>query len=450
MKTDNKNYDPCTEDDEIDLRELISVLKKRKRIVLFTTSVVVLLAVLYILLSHRWYEAKATLEIGYRQITTNSGEIVKKYFDDPERIKHYLDVKYDTSGKFRKKGTKSYLKSVSVPRKSKYFVSLTSYGMSNKLAEAEIKNVLNDIMATHKEIFRTIIIKKENQIDKSSRQLEYYKNVVLPQLKNRLNIVKTIDLKKIDTQINLIKTIDLKKIDTQINFLKNTRIPILKEKIKSIKQEIIKKQHEVNTIENVLQKIAKQDPALGAIDAMQIANLQNDIDRLTLTVLDLNVKAKSLTEESIPNLEKQKQKILEQTIPNLEKQKQKILEQTIPNLEKQKQKILEQTIPNLQAQKEKLYKETIPTLKGNINKLINITIPALKNSIQLLKLSEKPPYLVMTRVVGGIRMHNYPAKPKKKLVLVVAFITGLILGFFLAFLVEFIMKPKEVPIDSTE
>ena len=48
----------------------------------------------------------------------------------------------------------------------------------------------------------------------------------------------------------------------------------------------------------------------------------------------------------------------------------------------------------------------------------------------------------MTHVIGSISISEDPIKPKKKLIVVVAFITGLMLSIFLAFFLEFIQGVK--------
>ncbi len=50
--------------------------------------------------------------------------------------------------------------------------------------------------------------------------------------------------------------------------------------------------------------------------------------------------------------------------------------------------------------------------------------------------------VLMTSVVGEISVGNEPIKPKKKLIVVLAFITGLMLSIFLAFFLEFIKGMK--------
>ena len=46
-------------------------------------------------------------------------------------------------------------------------------------------------------------------------------------------------------------------------------------------------------------------------------------------------------------------------------------------------------------------------------------------------------------VVGSYIIKNYPVKPKKKLIIVVSFITGLILAIFAVFFLNFISKEED-------
>jgi uncharacterized protein involved in exopolysaccharide biosynthesis len=48
-----------------------------------------------------------------------------------------------------------------------------------------------------------------------------------------------------------------------------------------------------------------------------------------------------------------------------------------------------------------------------------------------------------SQIIGKILINDYPSKPKKKLIVIVAFITGLILSIFLVFFLNFIRSMKE-------
>ena len=51
--------------------------------------------------------------------------------------------------------------------------------------------------------------------------------------------------------------------------------------------------------------------------------------------------------------------------------------------------------------------------------------------------------IIMTKVISPIKISDYPTKPKKKLILIVAFITGLMFSIFLLFFLSFIKSMRE-------
>jgi capsular polysaccharide biosynthesis protein len=73
--------------------------------------------------------------------------------------------------------------------------------------------------------------------------------------------------------------------------------------------------------------------------------------------------------------------------------------------------------------------------KENIGNMIT-----KQNNIKNLLLSHN---YKNTKIVGKIIINDYPIKPKKKLMVTVAFVTGLILSIFLVFFLEFIGKSEE-------
>jgi len=70
----------------------------------------------------------------------------------------------------------------------------------------------------------------------------------------------------------------------------------------------------------------------------------------------------------------------------------------------------------------------------------------LKNSVNNIEDSLSPFKIRNAEIIGKIERSDKPIKPKKKLIVVVAFITGLMLSIFLAFFLEFMAgmkKPEE-------
>ena len=276
------------EEDEIDLIELWQTLKRHKWAIFITTLIFLIGAVIFIAITKPEYEAVATLQIGGQL----NGQTMN-YFESANKLKEYLYTKYDVSGKYRKKGTRSYIEDVSVPRRIKGFITITAYGPNNKEAIKMLKVAVDEVLKRHGKYYNKIF--------------KFYSK----------------ELKSATNEYNFLS----KEIDKQTKILK----------ILSKKQRSLNNSHSV----------------LSALLILQISQLKR----------------------------------------------------------------------NLISEKRDLF-----TLKEKINSL---------------KLHMQPPYLVMTKIVGKIYTHNYPVKPKKKLILAVALVSGLFFGIFLAFFIEFIQRAKE-------
>ncbi len=68
---------------------------------------------------------------------------------------------------------------------------------------------------------------------------------------------------------------------------------------------------------------------------------------------------------------------------------------------------------------------------------------SLENKKNDLELSISPLKIQKATTIGSIEVLDNPIKPKKKLIIIVAFITGLMLSIFLAFFLEFIRGSRE-------
>ena len=77
-------------------------------------------------------------------------------------------------------------------------------------------------------------------------------------------------------------------------------------------------------------------------------------------------------------------------------------------------------------------------IKATLKEVVSFII---KKHTEKLKLYDK---YIMTKQIGDIKINNTPInKVKKKLIVIVAFVTGLILSIFLVFFLEFIKGFKE-------
>ena len=89
-----------------------------------------------------------------------------------------------------------------------------------------------------------------------------------------------------------------------------------------------------------------------------------------------------------------------------------------------------------------IYSIEIGKKQTEINSVVN-TISDLNNKKNDIELSISPLKIQKTERIGKIEVLDKPVKPKKKLIVIVAFITGLMLSVFLAFFLEFISGVKK-------
>ena len=89
-----------------------------------------------------------------------------------------------------------------------------------------------------------------------------------------------------------------------------------------------------------------------------------------------------------------------------------------------------------------IYSIEIGKKQTELNDVTN-KIYELKNIKNDLELSISPLKVQNVHIIGNIEIPDFPVKPKKKLIVLVAFITGLMFSIFLIFILEFIQGTKE-------
>ncbi len=89
------------------------------------------------------------------------------------------------------------------------------------------------------------------------------------------------------------------------------------------------------------------------------------------------------------------------------------------------------------TQDNKIYEALINAKTQYHNELFNI-----KKDINNLQLQISPASIDFTHIIGKIFIQKSPIKPKKKLIVIISFISGFILSVFLVFFLEFIKDIK--------
>jgi len=113
-------------------------------------------------------------------------------------------------------------------------------------------------------------------------------------------------------------------------------------------------------------------------------------------------------------------------------------------------RILKQNKQNIISQiktlNQNLKHEKNPQIYANLlDALQNYQNQLIKLDLQINKLQSliSPLNINKTKIIGKIKTQDHPIKPKKKLIIIVAFITAFILSIFLVFFIEFVKGFQE-------
>ena len=186
----------------------------------------------------------------------------------------------------------------------------------------------------------------------------------------------------------------------------------------------------------------------------QIKNVLAFIQHKHIKILN-DVKQNRLLQ--IKQLDKQIQNIKNFGLPLLVKNIKRIkkdiqfYQKSILELNQKQKKLggTDITFSTLLLMQQKDAKKTLFQLEDKLiqfeqkEKSLDIKIDQLEYKKSIIQDLLKPYNYKNTNISGQIITNDYPVKPKKKLVIVVAFVTGFILSIFLVFFIEFINSFKE-------
>lgn len=113
-------------------------------------------------------------------------------------------------------------------------------------------------------------------------------------------------------------------------------------------------------------------------------------------------------------------------------------------------KVSNPTLAALQINEQRYLADIIVKLKDSLevfenekNNIEVIELEKLDEELKTLNVLIEPYNYKNTEIIGSIMTNDYPIKPKKNLIVTVAFVTGFILSIFLVFFLEFIRNEKE-------
>ena len=418
------------QEDEIDLRELFKIIWDKKIFIILFTLAITVLATVYAYSKAPIYEVKSYVEIGY---------INKERIEDIDSLEQKLKVIFGVEApKYEEdsfeKGVVSSIKQI---KGVKNFLEIKTEALSNDAALSKNKDVLKFIQDSSQESIIQYEVILDNTILNKKREIDFINEINIKNIKSEIEILKEQELKNIDRQIyilksqnidsvnkeiSLLKTQEIPKIKTQIAFLTNSKIKSLEDKISFYSKSLNKY---IKELDNLNKSMEKSDNSSSMIASVQMLNYQNLITNAQNQIKDLELQVEVIQNETIPNLKYELENIT--TIKTKE-------------LENKKANILNVDIKDLENQKLNLSNEKIRKLEDKINIELQTKISQLNEEIDTLSFKKTEQNLSNTKLVGEYLVNDFPVKPKKKLIVAVAFVTGFIISIFLVFLFNFIKQ----------
>ena len=420
-------------EEEIDLRELFKIIWDRKVFIIVFTLVVTMIAGLYTYLKIPIFEVKSHVELGY---------INKEKIEDIDSLEQKLKVIFSVEDmKFEKDSfEKGIVTSIKQVKAVKNFLEIKTEALSNEAATAKNKEVLKFIQELSSEKIKEHEILFENTILNTQREIDFINNIEMKNISSQIEILKEQEIKSIDREIEIIKNQNIKNIDRQINLLKIQEIPALKtninfltnSKTKSLEEKINyyskSLQIYISELDKLNKSIEKVDTTSSMIASVQMLNYQNLITNAQNQIKDLELQIEIIRNETIPKLKY-----------NLEN----ITTIQIKDLQDKKENITTIQIKDLENKKANVSNEIIRKLEDKINIELQTKISQLNEKVDIQKLQNSEQNITNTKLVGEYIIRDYPIKPKKLLIIVVAFVTGFILSIFLVFFMSFISNLKK-------
>ena len=121
---------------------------------------------------------------------------------------------------------------------------------------------------------------------------------------------------------------------------------------------------------------------------------------------------------------------LEQSIIAFEQQKQVLLTKSKPDAQNRLDRLVSVELENMQAEKDILVNDKLPSLQRELVNLQTEELNKLLDQRSLVELALKPYNYQNTQIVSDIVISNNPVKPKKTIIIAIAFLSSLILSVF--------------------
>lgn len=298
---------------------------------------------------------------------------------EPAVIAKTLNVVFNVEDELVVEKFISKVSSVEINKNLENFITIKTEAISNEEALKKNKEIVKYMQDLYQSKIDRYIVDTDNEIEEKGIEIRN---------------LEELEVKNIKNQIEKLKTQSIVKINEEIDFYEKIKLKTLKDKISLHTKKLTEY---IKSVKDIYKNSKNSDKTTIAISSMQIVNYQNLILNSQNKIEDLKVEIELLKNQTIPNLEREKRNIQNDTLRKLE------------------------------------YK-------------LNVELPYKKvkllEEIAQLKYQKSEQNIQNSKVIGEFVVKDYPIKPKKALIIIVAFITGLMFSMFLAFFLEFLGTAK--------
>ncbi len=152
-------------EDEIDLKELFSIIWQKKIFIISFTIIITILSAIYVYTKNPIYEVKSIMEIGFLE---------NKVVDDPAVVEQKLNIIFGVEDKnTNNNAEKGIITSIKKDKDVKNFIEIKTEAISNDIALAKNKEVLEftkELYNNKIEQFKTFL---NNDIVNIQREIDY-------------------------------------------------------------------------------------------------------------------------------------------------------------------------------------------------------------------------------------------------------------------------------------
>ena len=239
-----QNNFQCIEEDEIDLRELVGILKRRKKLIFMITGVLTFVAALYVfVIAKPVYEANVTIRLA---------QIDNKGINPPSNIVKLLESVFHINDKYNKV-VFPIVSSVTIPKQTANIIDIHTQGYNLKSTKEKLQSVIQYITNY-----------QNKYLDDKRNQIKETMALDKSQLKENMVLLHSIE-KNIKNYQDKIRVISKKNI--AFAGLYEIELAKKQDKLVDISKQIFSLRNEINTLQNNLSSQYIQDAqSLGQIN----------------------------------------------------------------------------------------------------------------------------------------------------------------------------------------